>query len=66
VCVTMYAFEIAPLSHVPDYNGLLVFGKLEQVRRQLSGFAAITKSIGCFDGAAIQFRNTYHLNIPLG
>ena len=42
VGVAMHALEVAALGHVPDHNGLLIFGELQQVRGQLARFASVT------------------------
>jgi hypothetical protein len=51
----MLAFEVAPLGHVPDHNGLLVLGELEQIRRELLGIPPVAQRVGGFDVFAIEF-----------
>ena len=60
VGVAMHAFEVAALGHVPDHNGLLIFGELQQVRGQLARFASVTQGVGRLDLSAIQLGNAYH------
>jgi hypothetical protein len=51
----MLAFEIAPLGHIPDYDGLLVLGELEQIRGKLLGIPSVTQRVGGFNVFAIKF-----------
>ena len=43
--VTVHATQVAATGHVPDHHRLLVLGKLQQMRRQFAGFAAITQGV---------------------
>ena len=59
--VAVHAFEVAALGHVPDDDGLLVHGKLQQMRGQLAGLPAVAQGVRGFHLPAIQFGNTDHL-----
>ena len=55
VGVTVHAFQVAPLGHVPDHHGFFVLGELQQVGRKLGGMASVAQGVGRFHGAAVQF-----------
>ena len=53
--IAMHTLQVAAPPDVPYHHGLLVLGKLQQVRRQVLRLAPIAQGIRLFDGAAIEF-----------
>ena len=43
--IAVDAAQIAPVPHVPDHDGFLVLGKLEQMGRQAGRFPAVTQVV---------------------
>jgi hypothetical protein len=60
--ITMDAFQVASLGHVPDDNGFFVGGELEEVGRKSLRFPSITQRIRCLNSTTVKFRYANHIN----
>jgi len=58
--VAVDAFQVAAAGDVPDHHRPLVLGKLQQVRGQTPGMAAVAQDIGGFHRPAIEFGDADH------
>jgi hypothetical protein len=56
----MHTLQVAALSNVPNYYGLLVRGKLQEVRGQLCRMTLVAQGIRSLYGPAVQLRNSNH------
>jgi hypothetical protein len=58
--VTVDAFQVAPLAHVPNHHRLFVLRKLQEVGRKPPRPAPVAQRIGRLHRAAVQFRYPDH------
>jgi hypothetical protein len=63
--VAMNALQITALPYIPNYHGLLVLRKLEEVGGKPRRTAPVAQRVGSLYGPAVQFRNTDHENLKI-